>query len=171
MVGHAHAPPITEWVCMFRVALFSLALVAAALGLSACNGEAADTHPDKPVTKRRAVFKEMVQTLEPMGMVARGRKDHVPAEFLASAEALQALSGKPWPYFTADSNYPPTKAKPAVWEKADEFKQAQQQFEGHVATLVATARGSDLDAMKAAVSQVQQSCKACHDSFRTAHAD
>lgn len=160
-------------VCVFmsRVVLSSLAVVVAVWGLSACNGEPPDTHPDQPVTKRRAVFKEMVQTLEPLGMVARGRKDYQAAEFLASAETLQQLAGKPWPYFTADSNYPPTKAKPAVWEKPDEFKQAQQQFEAHVATLVQAAKGNDLDAIKTSVSQVQQSCKSCHDSFRTAHAD
>lgn len=146
-------------------------VVAVALGVSACSGEPPDTHPDQPVTKRRAVFKEMVQTLEPMGMVARGRKDYQAAEFLASAVALEQLASKPWAYFTADSNYPPTKAKPAVWDKPGEFKEAQQSFEVQVAALVQAAKGTDLDAIKASVSQVQQSCKACHDSFRKVEAN
>lgn len=156
---------------MFRNVWSSLALVAVVLGVSACSGEPADTHPDQPVTKRRAVFKDMVKALEPMGMVARGRKDYQAAEFLASAVALEQLAGKPWAYFTADSNYPPTKAKSAVWDKADEFKVAQQEFEGHVGKLVQAAKATDLDAIKASVSQVQQSCKACHDSFRKADAN
>ena len=158
---------IKVWVFMFKAVLSSVALLVAVLGLSACSGEPPDTHPDQPVTKRRAVFKDMVQALEPMGMVARDRKAYDAAEFLASAVALQQLAGKPWPLFTADSNYPPTHAKAAVWDKPAEFKQAQDKFQANVVTLVQAARGTDLDAIKASVSQVQQSCKACHDNFRT----
>lgn len=138
----------------------------AVLALTACSGEAPDTHPDQPVTKRRAIFKDMVRTLEPMGMVARDRKDYNPAEFLASAQALQALSTRPWPLFTADSNYPPTHARPEVWQQVAEFKRAQDDFTGKVKVLAEAAAGNDLDRIKASVNQVQQSCKSCHDSFR-----
>ena len=41
---------------------------------------------------------------------------------LASALALQELASQPWAYFTADGNYPPTRAKPEVWSQAGEFK-------------------------------------------------
>lgn len=145
-----------------------LALLATTLSLllSACAGDAPDTHPDQPVTKRRAIFKEFTRTLEPMGMVARGRKDYNPREFNISALALQQLADQPWPLFTADSNYPPTHARPDVWQKAAAFKTAQQDYQTQVKELVLAAQGSDLERIKAAVNEVQNACKTCHQQFR-----
>ncbi len=147
---------------------FTLLLVAAlaTLGLSGCSDVAKDTHPDQLVTKRKALFKQLTKTLEPMGMVARGRKDYNPREFNISALELQKLSAQPWALFTADSNYPPTLAKPAVWEKPAEFQGAQDKFQVTVKELVEASQGSDLERIKAAVNAVQNSCKTCHDQFR-----
>lgn len=153
---------------MSRLLIASLSLLAASVALSGCSGEAADTHPDQPVTKRRALFKEFTRTLEPMGMVARDRKDYSASEFLDQALALKKLSVQPWPLFTADSNYPPTKARPEVWQKAEAFKQAVQQYQQEVDALAQAAAGTDLDRIKASVNNVQKSCKACHDAFRKA---
>ncbi len=148
--------------------LFLALLVAAVatLGLSACSEAAKDTHPNQPVTKRKAIFKQFTKTLEPMGMVARGRKDYNPREFNINALELQKLTSQPWVLFTADSNYPPTLAKPAVWEKPAEFLGAQDKFQVTVKELVEASQGSDLDRIKAAVNAVQNSCKTCHDQFR-----
>lgn len=146
-----------------RLALLATTLT---LLLSACGGDAPDTHPDQPVTKRRAIFKEFTRTLEPMGMVARERKDYNPREFNISALALQKLADQPWPLFTADSNYPPTHARPDVWQKAAEFKTAQDAYRVRVDELVQAAQGSDLDRIKATVNEVQNACKSCHQTFR-----
>ena len=143
-----------------------LITAAAVVGLSACSEAAKDTHPDQPVTKRKAIFKQFTKTLEPMGMVARGRKDYNPREFNINALELQKLSSQPWVLFTADSNYPPTLAKPAVWEKPTEFQSAQDKFQVTIKELVEASQGSDLDRIKAAVNAVQNSCKTCHDQFR-----
>ena len=147
---------------------FTTVLVAAVavVGLSACSETAKDTHPDQPVTKRKAIFKQFTKTLEPMGMVARGRKDYNPREFNINALELQKLTSQPWVLFTADSNYPPTLAKPAVWEKPAEFQGAQDKFQVTIKELVEASQGSDLDRIKAAVNSVQNSCKTCHDQFR-----
>lgn len=143
-----------------------LVTLTSSLLVGGCSGDVKDTHPDRPVTKRKAIFKEFTKTLEPIGMVARGRKDYKPLEFKASALELQRLSSQPWGLFTADSNYPPTLAKAAVWAKPAEFKHAQDQFQSAVAGLVLASQGSDLNSIKAAVDQVQRSCKGCHDGFR-----
>lgn len=146
--------------------LILLLTLASLLSLSACSGDAKDTHPDQLVTKRKAIFKQFTKTLEPMGMVARGRKDYNPREFNINALELQKLTSQPWPLFTADSNYPPTLAKPAVWEKSAEFKLAQDKFQATIASLVQASQGSDLDGIKTAVDGVQRSCKSCHEQFR-----
>jgi cytochrome c556 len=142
-------------------------LLASAVLLSACSDRVKDTHPEQLVSKRQALFKQFTKTLEPMGLVARERQDYVKADFMASALALQELSSQPWAYFTADGNYPPTRAKPEVWSQAGEFKKAQDAYLTAVDTLVQRAGSADLPAIRASVEAVQKSCKSCHDQFRT----
>ena len=128
-----------------------------------------DTHPAQLVTKRRAIFKEFTRTLEPMGMVARDRKDYSPREVYISALALEKLATQPWGHFTPDSNYPPTHATPAVWTQPAEFKYAQQNYQAAVTQLVKAAEGGDLGIVRTAVNDVQHSCKTCHNQFRKAY--
>lgn len=144
-----------------------LPLLASAVLLSACSDRVKDTHPQQLVSKRQALFKQFTKTLEPMGLVARERQDYVKADFLASAVALQELSSQPWAYFTADGNYPPTRAKPEVWSQAAEFKKAQDTYLAAIDTLVQRAGSADLPAIRTSVEAVQKSCKSCHDQFRT----
>lgn len=150
---------------MFRFSNTLIALLAA-FTFTACSNEPKDTHPDQLVTKRRAVFKQFTRTLEPMGMVARDRKPYNSSEFMISALELQKLSTQPWRYFTADSNYPPTHAKPEVWKQADDFKIAQGKFKTLVNQLVKDAQGGDLETIRSSVDAVQKNCKSCHNQFR-----
>ena len=101
-----------------------------------------------------------------MGLVARGRDPYDKAAFLHQALALQTLSTPPWQYFTADSNYSPTRAKPDVWDKPVEFKQAQQKFIDAAAKLAVTAKTGDIDVIRHDFAAVEDSCKACHQQFR-----
>ena len=145
-----------------------LVAIAAVLLMTACS-EAQDTHPAQPVTKRQALFKQFTRTLEPMGMVARDRKVYNPVEFKANALALEKLAAQPWGYFTPDSNYQPTRAAPAVWTQAAEFKQAQDAFLAKVGQLVKATDGGNLEIIRTAVNDVQSTCKTCHDQFRKSY--
>jgi cytochrome c556 len=150
---------------MQKITLISL-LTACAL-LTACGDRAKDTHPQQLLTKRLAIFKKFTKALEPMGLVARDRQAYVKADFVANAQALQDLSSQPWAYFSADGNYPPTRAKPEVWSKAAEFKQAQDSYLATVDKLVSVAGSADMPAIRDSVDAVQKSCKSCHDQFRS----
>ncbi len=136
------------------------------LALSACSGEPDDTRPGQPVAHRRQLFKQFTRTLEPMGMVARERKDFNRSEFLASAQELQQLARQPWPYFTPDSNYPPTHAKADVWLKVGDFQQAQESFQAKTNELATMAQSGNAEQLRAAVNNVERSCKSCHKQFR-----
>ena len=138
--------------------------------LAACSDTVQDTHPQQLVSKRQAVFKDFTRTLEPMGQMARDRKPFNPREFHTSALELQRLSSLPWAYFAADGNYPPTRAKAEVWQKPTEFKTAQENYLAQVAKLVVVAQAGELDAIRPVVDEVQKSCKACHDQFRSRNA-
>jgi cytochrome c556 len=140
--------------------------VTACLGLAACLEPAKDTHPDQVFTKRRALFKQFTRALEPIGLVASGRKEFKQDEFLTMAQDLEKLANKPWVYFPADGNYPPTHARPAVWSQPDAFKAAQLQYQDTVHQLVLAAQGGKLEEVQRAVDRVTNSCKACHRDFR-----
>jgi cytochrome c556 len=170
LAGIGHFPPFflfaTTHITM-RIALtLKPGLLAAALLLGACNDRVKDTHPQRWVSQRQAAFKQLTKALEPMGLVARERQDYNKAEFQSQALELQELSGKPWAYFTPDSNYPPTRAKPSVWQDAAGFKQAQDSYQARVAQLAKVAGSADVPAIRSAVDAVEKSCKACHDQSR-----
>jgi cytochrome c556 len=152
---------------MHHKTLTCATLLAAALLATGCSDSAKDTHPDQPVTKRKALFKQFTGALEPLGLMARERKPYDAAAFKAGTLELQRLSTLPWVHFTADSNYPPTRAKPAVWAQPAEFKQAQADYATALAGLAAAAETGTLDAGRPAVEAVQKACKACHDTFRS----
>jgi len=146
------------------------ATLAATLALAACSADFEDTHPEQVLSKRKALFKEFTRTLEPMGLVARGREPYDAAAFTASALELQRMSTLPWEHFTADGNYPPTRALPAVWAEPDAFEQAQARYQASVTRLVQAAQTGQADAVRPAVFDVQEACKSCHDRFRKAGA-
>jgi cytochrome c556 len=127
---------------------------------------AGQPHPQQWVSQRQAVFKDFTRTLEPMGLMARERQPFDPDAFSAAALRLQTLSSQPWPFFTPDSNCAPTKARARVWEQPEAFEQAQAHFRDRVEQLVQASQTGALDAVRPAVEQVQNSCKACHDRFR-----
>lgn len=143
-----------------------LTLVAlSALTLAACSGEAPDTHPDQPVTKRKQAFKAMLRSFEPMGAMLKDRRYDADA-FARLAGEFARLRDVPWQHFGADSNYPPTKAKPAVWEKPGEFEQRRQEFVSATERLLAAAAARNEADARSSYAAVQDSCKACHNTFR-----
>lgn len=149
-----------------RTTAVLVAAATAMMALAGCSEGVKDTHPQQWVSQRKAVFKNFTSALEPMGLMARERQAFDARAFQASALRLQELSTQPWPLFTTDSNYAPTRAKPLVWEQPEAFKQAQDDFLASVAQLVQAAQGGTLATARPAVEQVQQRCKACHDKFR-----
>lgn len=151
-----------------RLAARGAAVFLTAALLAGCSDRATDTHPQKLVSQRQAVFKQFTGALEPLGLMARERQPFDAAKFKAGAAELQHLSTLPWPFFTADGNYPPTRAKTAVWDEPAAFQQAQDNYHAALAQLSVAAEAGTLAAAKPAVEAVQQACKACHDRFRSA---
>lgn len=146
--------------------LILLTAFVAALSLTACSNEPQDTHPNQPVTKRKAIFKQMLRTLEPMGMVVREREDYERQSFLSGAKELKQLATEPWVHFTPDSNYPPTRAKPEIWQNQAEFIQAQNKLKGSTDQLVKAAESGNMALIRPALNNVEESCKSCHQQFR-----
>lgn len=143
-----------------------LATVSASVLLLASCGGPADTHPGQPVTKRKQAFKSMLRSFEPMGLVVRGKKEYDRQKFLDYATDLQQLADQPWQYFTPGSDYPPTRAKPAVWQQPERFHEARQKLTDSVRHLTEVAKDGNLDTIRPAYAEVAKNCQACHREFR-----
>lgn len=134
------------------------------LALASC-GEPEDTRPGQPVAHRRAAFNKILKAFEPLGVQLRdGRYDA--NKFITQAKQLAELKDGPWEYFAADTNYPPTRAKAAVWSEGERFEKARQDFFQATAGLVAATESRDEAKVKRAYDAVHYSCRNCHKAFK-----
>ena len=145
--------------------LSCLSLAGAALLLSACSGEVEDTLPGQPIKHRQEAFKEILRQFEPFGEIAKQRAPDLD-QAKAQASALMAVRDVPWDYFTDDSNQPPTKALPALWQNRDDFDAKHEDFIKATDALMSAAEEERVEDLKRAIGDVEQSCKACHKPYR-----
>jgi cytochrome c556 len=149
---------------MFQSFKFRLFLLLTVALLAAC-GEVEDTRPGQPVKTRQAAFKEIVKAFEPMGVMLR--EDRYDADrFAMHAERLLARRDAPWSHFGPDTNYPPTKATPEVWQQAEQFDQEKQAFLAATDALRIAAQSKDKAQATAAYDKVHEACKRCHKQFK-----
>ncbi len=59
-----------------------------------------------------------------------------------------------------------TRAKAEIWQEPEAFRAAQQRLERASAEFHRTAQIGDVDAIRAALPELGNSCKNCHDRFR-----
>lgn len=142
-----------------------LATLSALLLLAAC-GEPEDTRPGQPVKTRQTAFKEIIKVFEPMGVMLRENRFEA-EKFLRLATALHERRDAPWSHFGPDTNYPPTKATPLVWEDAARFESERQTFLKTTDELLAAAQSQDQARIKAAYDAVYASCRDCHKPFKS----
>jgi len=134
--------------------------------LTACNQPVEDTGPGQPVKHRQDAFKAMLRSFEPMGVMLRD-KQYNAGKFAELAGELVARRDAPWAYFKADTLYPPTKAKETVWARADEFERQRQVFFDATDALLVAAQTRELAQVEPAYEKVYDSCKSCHNDFKT----
>ncbi len=135
------------------------------LGLSGCNAHVEDTRPGQPVKTRQVAFQEILKVFEPMGVMLR-TNNYEPDRFAALAAELTVKREHPWAHFSADTNYPPTKAEEAVWTQADEFERKKQAFIAATEQLDAAAKTKTMEVASKAYFEVYDTCKSCHSQFK-----
>lgn len=133
--------------------------------LAACSGPVEDTRPGQPVKHRQEAFKTILRAFEPMGTMLRSDR-HDALAFTALAEELYAVRAGPWPHFGADTLYPPSKARAAVWERAATFEARRLEFEAAVSELRKAAHSADRSLLRPLYEKVHDSCKSCHRDFK-----
>lgn len=162
--------------------LYTAGTLAALTLLAACGGQnnnaqapaAADTASAAAPSGAKASVEQREKLMEgfkkQMGTMAKMVKGEAPydaAAFQQAADALDADAGKPWEHYTPESAQEESDAKPEIWSKPDEFKKEIDKFTTAAAALKVAAASGKLDDVKKPFGDVGQSCKSCHDSFRS----
>lgn len=139
-------------------------LLVAIMALSACGG----VDPDSPLGKRKAIFKDMLNTSEDLGGMLRGRIEYDEALFVEKAQLLDALSKQPWQHFPTVKESDQSSARDDVWQRQERFQELARALEGTTARLVESTTETPLNESVLAirVQAVEDSCESCHQEFR-----
>ena len=119
------------------------------------------------IADRQAVMKENAKQV---GTLAKMVKGEAPFDAAAVVAALTALNDSVQKIdvaasFPAGSDQGDTTASPKIWEDLAEFQAQVDKFKAVTAAAVASS-AADVDALKAQVGTIGQTCGTCHEAFR-----
>ena len=126
----------------------------------------AQVKPEILVKQRQAAMTLQGKYFGPLAGMAQGKVPFNKDVVARNAGYLDVLDKLPWDGFGENTKGEKSSALPAVWDKAGEFKQAQERLENEVAKLVQVSKGGDESAIKAQIGAVGKSCGGCHETFR-----
>lgn len=99
-----------------------------------------------------------------LGAMASGRVPFDATAAVANAEVVAQISRIPWAGFAPGTEG--GKAKPEIWKEQAKFKELNERLMAETDKLLVAAKSGNLDALKAAMSSLGETCKTCHDTFR-----
>jgi cytochrome c556 len=147
---------------MKNSALLALAATSFALALPA---SAQFAKPEDAIKYRQSAMFIQNQHLGRVAAMASGRVPYDAAAATANAEVVAMISKLPWAGFGPGTEG--GKAKPDIWKEQAKFKELNERLMAETEKLAAATKAGNLDAVKAAVSSVGETCKTCHDTFRS----
>ena len=119
------------------------------------------------VKQRRSAFAVLGHNFANLGAMAQEKKPYNKDEAVRSAEIVAVLAPYPHGFFGegTDKGGGETKARPEIWQKRADFDGKMDKMVGETKKLPQAAR-TDLAALKTAVGDAGNACKACHDDYR-----
>lgn len=143
-----------------------LALAAGAVAMTAVTVAAADS----PVSKRRALMKDVVKTN--MGVIGAMLKGDKPYDAGTAKDALGKIGAVPdefvtlFPEGTGIGGGEETAAKPEIWDSMDDFKAKATALTTAAAETAKAADGGK-DALAGAFKDtLLAACKGCHEKYK-----
>ncbi|MBO9652350.1 MAG: cytochrome c [Variovorax sp.] len=147
---------------MKRLVTPALAILCAAFFSMSSHAQFAKT--EDAIKYRQSAMFTQSQHVARLGAMASGRVPYDAAAAVANAEVVTQISRLPWAGFAAGTEG--GKAKPEIWKEQAKFKELSERLMADTDKLLVAAKAGNLDALKAAMGPLGETCKACHDSFR-----
>lgn len=128
-----------------------------------------------PKDKALAIMHERHEGMEMIGKANKSLRRELQSSSpdpvavrLAAAQTAQ-LSRKASGWFPAGTGpeLGKTGAKPEIWQNSRDFAAKLAAFQRSAQALNAAAAGNDMAAVKARYAEIGQTCKACHDKYRS----
>jgi cytochrome c556 len=116
---------------------------------------------------REAVMKAYAGHMGASSRIVRGKVDIFKDQLKMHAMSMNSLAKTIGDLFPADSDFGETRAKAAVWEKKDEFAKAVKANQDAAADFSSAVAGGDMDTIGKSFKVLSDSCKSCHEKFRT----
>ena len=146
---------------MKRVILMTLAAACAAISVPAA---AQFAKTEDAIKYRQSAMFIQGQHVGRLGAMAAGRVPYDAAAAVSNAEVVAQISRLPWAGFGPGTEG--GKAKPEIWKEQAKFKELNERLMADTDKLLVAAKAGNLDALKAAMGSVGETCKTCHDTFR-----
>jgi len=147
-------------------ALWIAALAALAAGLT-LPAAAQFARPEEAVKYRQATWSVLNQHFTRIGAMTRGRVPFDGRLALRDAEVVAALARLPASAFGPGTDLPNDHARPEIWTETQRFRELGDRMVAETTRLLAVAQTQDLDRIKAAYGAAANTCKECHDAYRS----
>lgn len=126
----------------------------------------AQMKPEELLKLRQGVMVTIKSQFGPLAALAKNDAP-VTDDAIAKAETLAVLAKLPSLGFAAGTeDLRPSKAKPEIWQKADDFAKLMEALATEAGRLATVAKTRDVQAFKAQVAATGKTCKTCHDTYR-----
>jgi cytochrome c556 len=102
-----------------------------------------------------------------IGSMVRGRMPFDSRVALQDAEVVALLAKMPAAAFAPGTDTPGDHARPEIWTEAARFREHNDRLVAESARLLAAAKTQDLAQIKAAFGPAANTCKECHDAYRS----
>lgn len=146
-----------------------LACLTLAAGLFAALPASAQTFAkaEDAIKYRQGAFNVIGSHFGPLGAMATGKMPYNARSAAANAEVVAYMAPLPFAGFIPGSDKGQTRAKAEIWKDNAKFKAGAEKFQAEAAKLNTAAKSGDLNQLKAAFADAAQTCKSCHDNFRS----
>jgi cytochrome c556 len=148
-----------------RRTLALLCLAGAALG--AIPAAAQFAKPEEAVKYRQGAWFLLNHHFTRIGAMARGRTPFDATVAQRDAEVVAMLARLPAHAFAAGTDTPSDHARPEIWTEQARFREQNEKMVAQAGQLLTAARTHNLDAIKAAYGATANTCKECHDAYRS----
>lgn len=146
----------------------ALIALAAAAATTAFPAAAQFAKAEDAIKYRQSSFFVLGQHFGRLGAMANGKVPFDAKVAQENAELVAMLAKLPGAGFGPGTDKgAPTKAKPEIWAEQAKFQEHAEKMLSETTKLAAAAKTGDVAQLKAAFGPASQTCKACHDSFKS----
>ena len=143
-------------------------LAASACTMFALPASAQFAKAEDAIKYRQSALFVMGQHFGRLGAMANGKAPFDARLAQENADVVAAMARLPWAGFGPGTDKgAPTKSKPTIWTEQAKFKEHADKLEAESIKLAAAAKTGSLDNLKAAFGPAAQTCKSCHDAYRS----